>query len=282
MVEKVLFQIEQRNPNLIDSFGDQMHLSDEDVMTKKGIQNLTETAQMIKRIQDGKIMVDGQIQGIKPKKTECTEHDFHFTKPFLENINRMKEKGKNVNLWNTKRIMQSIVSNTYVQNGVNFVRSTYWSLLGQNDHNVVRENIKIQKENVERKKKGLTEKPLVRTMSAGLIPDGKKFSDIKTLKSNNKKQIQQKSEQKEPPKSFAQRSQSEIQIHNQIKEKNQVVKQQKEHQRQMNKPKVKTLTQSPNGNSTGSKGFVNVITLSLIVSFVCGALFMVLYMLLKG
>ena len=30
------------------------------------------------------------------------------------------------------------------------------------------------------------------------------------------------------------------------------------------------------------KGFANVITLSLIVSFVCGALFMVVYMLLKG
>ena len=77
-------------------------------------------------------------------------------------------------------------------------------------------------------------------------------------------------------------SQSEIQVHNQIKKKNQAIKQQKEQQRQMNKPKVKTLTQNPNGSSTGSKGFANVITLSLIVSFVCGALFMVIYMLLKG
>lgn len=51
----------------------------------------------------------------------------------------------------------------------------------------------------------------------------------------------------------------------------------------MNKPKVKTLTQSTsNSSSTGSKGFTNVVTLSLIVSFVCGALFMIAYMLIKG
>lgn len=78
---------------------------------------------------------------------------------------------------------------------------------------------------------------------------------------------------------FAKRSQSEIQVHQQIKQKNEMIKQQKA-QQQLNKPKVKTLTQSSNGNSSSSKGFINVITLSLIVSFVCGALFMVIYMLI--
>ena len=83
--------------------------------------------------------------------------------------------------------------------------------------------------------------------------------------------------------SFAQRSQSEIQVHNQIKEKNQAIKQQKEQQRQINKPKVKTLTQaSNNSGSSNSKGFTNVIILSLIVSFVCGALFMIVYMFIEG
>ena len=83
--------------------------------------------------------------------------------------------------------------------------------------------------------------------------------------------------------SFAKRSQSEVQIANQIKNKNKIIKYQKEQQKQKNKPKVKTLTQSSsNGSSTGSKGFANVITLSLIVSFVCGALFMIVYMVIKG
>ena len=84
-----------------------------------------------------------------------------------------------------------------------------------------------------------------------------------------------------PKKSFAQRSQNEIQVHNQIKEKNQIIKKQKEQKRQLNKPKVKTLTQNLSNNSTSSKGFANIVTLFLIVSFVCGALFMVFYMFIK-
>lgn len=83
--------------------------------------------------------------------------------------------------------------------------------------------------------------------------------------------------------SFAKRSQSEVKIANQIKNKNKVIKYQKEQQKQKNKPKVKTLTQSSsNSSSTGSKGFANVITLSLIVSFVCGTLFMIVYMAING
>lgn len=83
--------------------------------------------------------------------------------------------------------------------------------------------------------------------------------------------------------SFAKRSQSEVKIANQIKNKNKIIKYQKEQQKQKNKPKVKTLTQSSsNSSSTGSKGFANVITLSLIVSFVCSTLFMIVYMAIKG
>lgn len=80
---------------------------------------------------------------------------------------------------------------------------------------------------------------------------------------------------------FAKRSENEIQVHQQIKQKNQMIKQQKAQKKQINKPKVKTLTQSTqNSSSNGSKGFTNIITLSLIVSFVCGALFMIVYMLI--
>lgn len=85
-VEETLNKIINANPNLIDRFGDQMHLSDEDIITKQGRDNLQETAQMIKRIQDKKIYVGGREKYIK---TECTEHDFHFTKPFLKNVNTM-------------------------------------------------------------------------------------------------------------------------------------------------------------------------------------------------
>lgn len=277
-VEETLNKIINANPNLIDRFGDQMHLSDEDIITKQGRDNLQETAQMIKRIQDKKIYVDGKEKHIK---TECTEHDFHFTKPFLKNVNTMQQNGQKVDLWQVKRKMQDYISKTYTSNGVNFERSTYWSLFGKNDHNLVRANKSIVKENKKRKEEGKKENPLINTMSAGLIPNGKKFSNIKSLKSNKKQQKQLTQQEKLKP--FAKRSQSEIQVHQQIKQKNQMIKQQKAQKKQINKPKVKTLTQSSsNSSSTGNKGFTNVVTLSLIVSFVCGALFMIVYMLIKG
>ena len=277
-VEETLNKIINANPNLIDRFGDQMHLSDEDIITKQGRDNLQEIAQMIKRIQDKKIYVGGKEKYIK---TECTEHDFHFTKPFLKNVNTMQQNGQKVDLWQVKRKMQDYISKTYTSNGVNFERSTYWSLFGKNDHNLVRANKSIVKENKKRKEEGKNENPLINTMSAGIIPDGKKFSNIKSLKSNKKQQKQLTQQEKLKP--FAKRSQSEIQVHQQIKQKNQIIKQQKAQKKQMNKPKVKTLTQSTsNSSSTGSKGFTNVVTLSLIVSFVCGALFMIAYMLIKG
>lgn len=80
---------------------------------------------------------------------------------------------------------------------------------------------------------------------------------------------------------FDKRSQGEVQVYQQIKEKNQIIKQQKAQQKQMEKPKTKILTQPSNGSGqNGNKGFANAIMISLIVSFVCGALFMVVYMII--
>ena len=277
MVEKVLYQIEQKQSGFVDVIGDQMHLSDEDIMTKRGLQNLTETAQMLKRFQDGKVVVDGQIKEIRPKKTECTEHDFHFTKSFLENINILNQSNQNIDLWSIKRGMQDIISKTYNQNGVKFEKSTYWSLFGKNDHNIVRANISIQKENIERRKKGLPEKQFIETMSAGLISDGKTFSSIKSLQSGTEQKVFQ---HKEENKFFDQRSQREIEIAKQIKQKNQLIKQQKGQMSQMDKPKVKALSAS-SSNSSHNKGFTNVVILSLISCFVIGMLFMIIYIIVR-
>lgn len=178
-VEEVLFEIDKLSPNLIDSFGDQMHLSDEDVMTEKGKQNLVETAKMLKRIQDGKLLIDGEIKTIKSKKTECTEHDFHFENEFLNNYEIAKNNGVTDSLWSIKRNMQDYIGNCYLDNGVKFQRSTYWTLFGKNDHNLVRNNIKIAKEN----SKGAN-KPLLSSMQAGIIRDGTSFDDVKSLDTN--------------------------------------------------------------------------------------------------
>ena len=79
-------------------------------------------------------------------------------------------------------------------------------------------------------------------------------------------------------KVFDYRTSDEIQVSNQIKQKNQVIKQQKAEVRQMDKPKVRTLTSSHTSNSGSNSGFTNALILSLIASFVVGVLFMVIYM----
>ena len=271
MVEKVLFQIEQKNPNLIDSFGDQMHLSDEDVMTKKGKGNLKETAQMLKRIQDGKIMVDGQVKEIKPKKTECTEHDFHFTKQFLDNA---KQK-ENVDLWAVKRGMQSYISKTYKENGVKFSKSTYWSTFGKNDHNVVRENVKIQKENKERQQKGLEPKPLVNTMSAGLVPDGKKLTGVKSLKT--KKTESKQNEEK--PNYLKWNSSNEKKKYELIKAKAEVKQMVKQSQntKQMQNSNAKVLTKTNNTTT----GFANTLLLTVLTVFVGVIIGIIMYLIIN-
>ncbi len=272
MVEKVLFQIEQKNSNLIDSFGDQMHLSDEDVITKQGIQNLTETAQMLKRIQDGKIIVDGKQQSIKPKKTECTEHDFHFSKVFLE---KLKKYSQNINLWAVKRGMQSLIEEIYKENGVNFGRSTYWTLFGQNDHNIVRTNIKIQGENRKRQQEGILPKPFIETMLAGLVPDGKKLSEVKTLKA--KKQEKQQIDEKSNYLKWE--SINEKKKYELINAKNQVKQMANQYQNTfpMQNSNEKVLAKA---NKT-STGFANTLLLALITGFAGGMIATIMFLIIN-
>ena len=89
--------------------------------------------------------------------------------------------------------------------------------------------------------------------------------------------------QKQGTSKFDQRSQSEILIAQQIKEKNMIIKKEKEQQRSLEKPKVKTLTKTNNGNSgsLSSGGFVNILILTLISGFIAGAIFMIVYNIIK-
>lgn len=279
VVERVLYQIEQIQPGFIDLFGDQMHLSDEDIMTNNGLRNLTETAQLLKRIQDGRLVIDGHEQAIRSKRTECTEHDFHFTIPFLEMADKVKQSGQKIDLWSIKRGMQSVISSTYRENGVNFERSTYWSLMGKNDHNIVRNNISIQRENKQRRKNGLEEKPLLETMFAGLIPEGKNFSDINSLKSGNRQHVVQRKPKIED--SFARRSQTEVEIYNKIKKRNQMIKQRKLENKQLNNQNVKKLVKrASNDNGNNNQGHISIFTLTLIIGFLVVMLLMIVFMLI--
>ena len=62
-------------------------------------------------------------------------------------------------------------------------------------------------------------------------------------------------------KVFDYRTSGEILVANQIKQKNHLIKQQKSQARQMDKPKVRTLTTSHTTNSISKDGFTKVFVL---------------------
>lgn len=104
----------------------------------------------------------------------------------------------------------------------------------------------------------------------------------KTNQSNNKISDYQKEDRKIvsfQKKAFDQRSQTEIQTYNRIKSKNQFIKKQKRQKKELNKPKVKSLTNLSSKNDPfNNKGFMNVIMLSLIVCFIASVLCMMIYL----
>ena len=193
---------------------------------------------------------------------KITEYDQHLSDEYIASHSKEEcEQEKQRKQSNLKQYFQS------VQDKYNIKQLTVWTLTDTTSFLLDKKNKSL----IEQGKKP------IQSIYAGV------FRQKESLQPQNKSETNQdQSKAEEKTKPFAQRSQSEIQVYNQIKEKNQIIKKQKEQQRQMNKPKVKTLTLNSNNSSTGSKGFANVITLSLIVSFVCGALFMAVYMLIKG
>lgn len=80
--------------------------------------------------------------------------------------------------------------------------------------------------------------------------------------------------------SFTRRSESEIQTANQIKQKNTIKHNENIAKKTMDKPK--TLVKKQNtSSSSSSSGFVDTLILTLITGFVTGAIFMIVYNILK-
>ena len=80
--------------------------------------------------------------------------------------------------------------------------------------------------------------------------------------------------------SFTRRSESEIQIANQIKQKNTIKHNENIAKKTMDKPKTLVKKQNTSSNSSSS-GFVDALILTLITGFVVGAIFMIVYNILK-
>lgn len=162
----------------------------------------------------------------------------------------------------------------------NIKQVTIWSLTDSTSFLLDIENkVRIEK----------SEKPLD-TIYSGAFRD-KKSSLNKTEKSlevtNNDynkvlpKVVNQEKTTQVKRESFDKRSQGEVQIASQIRQKNQLIKQQKSQKKQMDKPKTLVRTKPTSPTTPSSKGFIDIITLSLVVSFIVGAVSMLTYFLIS-
>lgn len=286
-VMETMTELQKLAPGLITVFGDQDHTFNSDY-SKDKIEQLKAVAEFDKKMAETTFKKDKQKTLISfvdkddfKVKLECTERDLYLSQ---SEVKKMQQKGMSKqDILKYKQGQEN--KHNEIFKTVPFERECEWTVLDNLSGDYYQHGLDTKQDSYMGKYTKISDMAR-KDNSQRINKDRTDFNNWKNAVNQVKQQKQstpiQQSVTQEKPKPFSQRSQSELQVYNQIKEKNQAIKQQKEQQRQMNKPKVKTLTQNPNSNSTGSKGFANIITLSLIVSFVCGALFMVVYMMIKG
>ena len=315
-VMETMEELQKYAPGLITVWADQDHTFGSDY-SKENIEQLKAVAEFDKKMAETTFKKDEQntIISFTDKsdlkvKLECSEKDLYLSQ---DEVRRMKQKGMSrQDILKYKQGLENKHDEIFGQ--VPFERKCEWTVLDNlsgeyyqhgmdtKQESYIGKYTKIsdmaRKDNSQRINKDLSDfnnwKQAINQVKQQSQVQQSQEQQSQEQQSQvqqsqvQQSQVQQSITQPEQPKKeepFAKRSQSEIEIGVQIQQKNQIIKQQKEQQKeqqkQKNKQKVRILTQSsPNGTGTNSNGYVNVVILSLIVIFVCGALFMIVYMLL--
>lgn len=281
-VMEAMNELQRLAPGLITVFGDQDHTFSSDYTPEK-IEQLRETAEFDKQM--SQIVTGKTLDGIDIKlKLECSERDLYLSK---EEVRNMEQQGKSKDdILKYKQLLQN--KHNEIFDDVPFKRECEWTVIDNISGDYFKDK-QITKEAYIGKYTRISE--MARKDNSQRI--NKDITDFKNWKSKvekeNKKQFQENVSQTKfirgsevKSVSFTKRSASEIQIAQQIKQRNMIIKQQKEQQKSMEKPKVKTLSKGSNsGNGGSSSGFANILTLTLITGFIAGAIFMIIYNILK-
>lgn len=281
-VMETMIELQRLKPGLITVFGDQDHTFSSDYTPEK-IEQLRETAEFDKQMSQivvGKTLDEKDIK----LKLECSERDLYLSK---EEVRNMEQQGKSKDdILKYKQLLQN--KHNEIFNDVPFKRECEWTVIDNISGDYFKDK-QITKETYIGKYTRISE--MARKDNSQRI--NKDITDFNNWKSKvekeNKKQFQKNVSQAKifrgpevKSVSFTKRSAFEIQIAQQIKQRNMIIKQQKEQQKSMEKPKVKTLSKGSNsGNVGSSSGFANILTLTLITGFIAGAIFMIIYNILK-
>lgn len=212
------------------------------------------------------------MQETTGKKIQITEFDMSLGSREIVRVFGNNADTSLQQVYEHKNNRMEIISKIIRESGVKLSGISYWSLTDGIDCNLERLRTNALSSGQ------ITDIRQIPTACGGLIPTHQSmYKNIQQNTTLNKEELTSTVTKK----GFDQRSQSEIQIAKQIKEKNMFVKQQKEQQKTQEKPKVKTLTKQSNNASSSSSGFVNTLILTSITAFVAGALFMLVYYICK-
>lgn len=175
-VDEVLSEIMAKRPDLIDVFGNQMHLQHTHAEETSHNQN-----ESIESVRDSlRLMSDIESReyhlpngGTKKLRTEITEFDIHICKEtYLGKVIPMINKGE-LTLDDIALLRKSWIqklSEEIRKSGIKLDRITYWSIHDTVDHNLVRANKEILDNNpnksIEELKK---EGTLVNSLHAGVL-----------------------------------------------------------------------------------------------------------------
>ena len=280
-VMETMIELQRLKPGLITVFGDQDHTFSSDYTPEK-IEQLKETAEFDNQMSQ---IVIGTLDGKDIKlKLECSERDLYLSK---EEVRNMEQQGKSKD--DILKYKQSLLNkHNEIFDDVPFKRECEWTVIDNISGDYFKDK-QITKEAYIGKYTRISE--MARKDNSQRI--NKDITDFNNWKSKvekeNKKQFQENVSQTKifrgpevKSVSFTKRSAFEIQIAQQIKQRNMIIKQQKEQQKSMEKPKIKTKSKSSNsGNVGSSSGFANILTLTLIIGFIAGTIFMLIYNILK-
>ncbi len=276
-VMETMIKLQKIAPCLITIFGDQDHTFGSDY-TEENIEQLKAVAEFDKKMAQMIFGQDKNGRDIKVK-IECSERDLYLSQ--RETIDLEQRGMTKEQILKYKQAKMNIHGEIF--RGVPFRRECEWTVVNNLSGDFYEQDMDTKRDAYIGKYTRISAMAR-RDNSQRVNSDLAKFNDWKQKRSDLKKQErtpeQEKPKQQEP---FDRRSQREIEIAKQIKEKNQAIKRLKEQEMQKDKPKIKTLT-NPNQNNIepNNNGYVNIVILSLIVSFVCGSLSMIVYLFLKG
>ena len=258
-VMATMTELQKLAPGLITVFGDQDHTFNSDY-SEENIEQLKQTADFDKQMAEKVFGKDKNGRDIKVK-IECTERDL-----YLSQIETKKLEQSGMSKEDILKYKQSLINiHDKIYRDVPFRRECEWTVI-DNVSGAFYEGRMDTKQASYIGKYTKISTMARRDTSQRINKDLSDFHNWKRDKNQAKQQ-----EQKEP---FDHRSKIEIEIDAQIRKRNKKVKEEK-------RKKQKTLIKKfPNGTGTNREGYVNIVIFSLIVSFVCGTLFMIVYMLL--